>query len=363
MSALRNALSSVGGGAASDPPSSTNKATQNTTQSGRPTNDAPTAPKRKADDSTGVGPNKAPRLIPKSQPASSSTPLTAKLPSDTPYRGTAQRPSLSANTQKPLSKPIPATPRPPPAASISRPKYAPTVPAPTPTAAPTKGSYADLMARAKANQTSAPVMGIKHKPVEPVMSRAERLKKIAESKKPGFSAKGSKSGSKSGSRNISRDASPMKGGDQKKGKDKKEKEPTGYRGTMRPSSSEPAYKGTMGGALAMHAKRTGPANTSRNSKTDSTAKKKQEPKGRYGGYVSWSDLDDAEEDEEDYESESDMEAGFHDVGREERLAEAAAKKEDEQATREEDELKRQKQEKKDRLAKLAAAQEAKKKRY
>ena len=85
---------------------------------------------------------------------------------------------------------------------------------------------------------------------------------------------------------------------------------------------------------------------------------------KYGGYASWSDLDEAEdeEEEEDYESDasSDMEGGFDDVEREETEALKFARKEDQAALEEEERLKREKLERKRKLLELSKSAAAKK---
>ncbi|KAK5132772.1 hypothetical protein LTR08_008657 [Meristemomyces frigidus] len=125
-----------------------------------------------------------------------------------------------------------------------------------------------------------------------------------------------------------------------------------YKGTMKkaPAVAEAlAYKGTMGKV------RSGP---------------KSEPqKGlaqdKYGGYASWSDLDDAEDEEgqepDDYDSEDDMEGGFDDLEAEETAALRVAKKEDQAALEEEERLKREKMDRKKRLLALSKTAAAKRK--
>ena len=205
------------------------------------------------------------------------------------------------------------------------------------------------MEKAKAAQEAAKAAGpsvIKHKPVEKLTKR-ERLRLAEEAK-----AQRLKTG-KVLQVERSRSGTPVLSG--KPGAGKKSHEP-GYQGTMKKKAPEPlAYKGTL--------KLAG------SSAAGSSAAKKKKLKGqaqdKYGGYASWSDLDDAEDEEEEegYESggSSDMEGGYDDVEHEEMLALRAAKKEDQAALQEEERLKREKAARQKRLQELSKSAAARKK--
>ncbi len=243
-----------------------------------------------------------------------------------PYSGTSAASSVSAR---------PATP----AAEIPKP-------------APKKGSYAEIMARAKAAQTTSPAVGvIKHKPKEKLSEKKELL--LA---KKGLSAKGKvvSNPRQRGQSSQSKSASPALGlPSSKKLSEKKVAQPV-YKGTAKPA---PAYRGTMKAVPS----------TASSRKTPSSAGPSAS-KSRHNRYAASSDddiIDDEEideEDEEDYpESESDMEAGFSDVEEEEQMAVKAAKKEDDEQARIEDEHKKEKEERRRMLQRMA--NNAKKRSY
>ena len=250
-----------------------------------------------------------------------------------------------------------------PSTSSSKPTSAPSLkvgsaPAGTaPTNAAPKKGYLATLERAKAAQEAAKQMGqIKHVKVEK-LSRRERERLQAEAA-AAAAAEASRKGKAPIGRAAqgserSRDGLPVVG---KAGTVPKERKPVevGYKGTMRPVSSQPAYRGTMS---------TGKASSAG---------------GRYGGgrpkdrgtdYARWSDLDDEdegdEEEEDDYDSQgsSDMEAGMDEIDEEELTSTKVGRKEDEAALREENELKRQKLERKKKLEQLQAAAAKKKRLY
>ncbi|KAI9819551.1 MAG: hypothetical protein M1827_007001 [Pycnora praestabilis] len=246
----------------------------------------------------------------------------------TPYRGTGkQAPSLSA-------------------AAASSPK-----------APPKKGSYAEILARAAANQTmSAQVGAIKHKPVEK-LSKKERLAQEAQaSLKPNeVQGKGRKEAS-DGKNQSGRPATI-------KPEEVLKKKPAdlGYKGTARPRPEEPIYKGTMNRtspALSGNGRKKGLDDRDRDrnsSRSRSTSlARPSAPRYRYA-----EDYDDDEEDEdgeEDVASDvsSDMEAGAFDLEEEEQTSLKTARKEDEEAVKEEMRLKKEKEDKRKRLVALAA---------
>lgn len=209
-----------------------------------------------------------------------------------------------------------------------------------------------MLERAKAAQESAKPLGlIKHHKTEKI-SRKERERLQAEAAaeaKKGKAAAGRVS--KAGDR--SRDTTPATG---KAGAVQKEKKPVevGYKGTMRPVSNQPAYRGTVQSGKSK-------ANTKYGGSRSG---------GRDNGYARWSDEeemmedDDVDEEEDDIDSaSSDMEAGMDEIDREEFTSAKIARTEDEEALRLENELKRQKLERKKKLEQLQAAAAKKRKLY
>ena len=209
---------------------------------------------------------------------------------------------------------------------------------------PKKGSYAEIMARAKATQSKPPAIGvISHKPKEQkTVSYKKELKmkhKILKNKK--LDVKEDVRPSSSGSMS----SSPAPGQpDMKKGV-----QPS-YKGTAKPKVL-PTYKGTMKPGASI----------------DQKAKAKDRvgdtPKVRYDEYAATDedDLDDVEEDDYGSEESDNMEAGFSDVEQEESAAARAARKEDEEEAKLEATLKKEKEDRKRRLELMA--KKAKPQRY
>ncbi|KAK5127117.1 hypothetical protein LTR85_008477 [Meristemomyces frigidus] len=249
-----------------------------------------------------------------------------------------QRPAIAtastSNPQRPLSK---LPPRPAAAGTLTPPGTA------DGSAKPKKG-FAAMLEKAKAAEAAAKtsgIGGIKHKAVEKLSRRErERMKEeaLAQQKAAKKSQLAQIERSRSGTPNVA-----GKPGVQKKAPE------SAYKGTMKKAAPEPvAYKGTMGKV------RSGPQ----------PAPKKGMAQDKYGGYASWSDLDDAEEEADepdDYDSEDDMEGGFDDVEAEETAALRAARREDQEALEEEERLKREKLERKRRLQALSKTAAARKK--
>ena len=282
----------------------------------------------------GVAPR--PSLV---QRSSSTTGAKPGLPSPVttvPYRGTS-RSSVPSSASRPAIRSGPGS-------AVAPAK----IPAPAPagsSAAPTKKSgYAAVMARAKAAEEAAKSAGnhtIVHKPVERLTKKdRDRLRQEAREKQKG----GGTTGKLAAQAGRSRSGTPS---DPKAAK--KAPAPLAYSGTMRKPPAPLNYKGTMRAQDA--AKAAKPVER----KTD-----KFGGKDKYGGYASWSDLDEAEdEDEEQYGSESDMEGGWDEVEREEAAAAALARREDQEALAEENKLKAEKLARKKKLE--ALSQEAKSK--
>lgn len=212
--------------------------------------------------------------------------------------------------------------------------------------APKKGSYAEIMARAKANQSKPPVGTISHKPKEQI---APSYKKELKMKKKAMKDKklGIKNNSRPGS-SGSLSSSPAPGSVA----NKKIAAPA-YKGTAKPKPQlpQPTYKGTMKPASAT-------------AKPPIARDRDANPrKSRYDEYAATDedDLDDIEEDEYGSDGSDDMEAGFTDVEQEETVAEKAARKEDEDESKMEAKLKKEKEERRKRLEQLA--KKAKPQRY
>ena len=274
---------------------------------------------------------------PVAQPPTSRFQLSAK-PGTTPKPSEVRqrlisRPDTPSNPQKSVPKPVPkptvgTTPTPPSTANG---------------APPARRGFASIMEKAKAAQEAAKAAGpsgIKHKPVEK-MTKRERLRLAEEAK---AQQKAGKAG-KVVQTDRSRSGTPVVG---KPGLHKKPQE-TGYKGTMKKAAESLRYKGTM------RAEGIGAA--------EEKEKKKGQAQDKYGGYASWSDLDDAEDEEEGYGSDgsSDMEGGYDDLAQEESLALRAAKKEDQAALEEEERHKREKSERKRRLQELSKSAASRKK--
>ena len=212
--------------------------------------------------------------------------------------------------------------------------------------APKKGSYAEIMARAKANQSKPSVGTISHKPKEqiaPSYKKALKMNKKAMKDKKLCIKDHSRPGS-SGSLS----SSPAPGS----AANKKTTAPA-YKGTAKPKPQlpQPTYRGTMKPASS-----TATSTTRRDRDANPS-------KVRYDEYAATDedDLDDIEEDEYGSDESDDMEAGFTDVEEEETAAARAARKEDEEEAKLEAKLKRDKEERRKKLEQLA--KKAKPQRY
>ena len=213
---------------------------------------------------------------------------------------------------------------------------------------PKKGSYAEIMARAKANQAKPQAVGtINHKPKEKgALSYKKELKLQKQAKrdqKMGF-IKG-----KGASRPSSADEAPRVGQMRRNGAKPEQVLPA------KKPKPQPVYKGTMNPAsVTARAKEKAAAQTAR----------------RDNEYAGTDDELDEDEDlesgdgvgyDDDEEESDDMEAGFSDVELEETAADRAARREDEEEARLEARLKREKEERKRRVQELA--KRAKPQRY
>lgn len=263
-------------------------------------------------------PRTTPSIIQR-QPKSLQSPetATAALPSTltVPYRGTSKLNPTSA-AQSPIS----------PATSSG-----------DCTKAPKKGSYAEIMARAKASQAKPAVVGaISHKPKEEI---SISYKKDLKLKKRALRAKqlGVKDDSRPGSPGRL-SSSPAPG----VGNSKKIVE-TASKGTAKPLKPQPTYKGTMKPSSVVAKQLPGAHRANYASKP------------RYDEYAATDedDLDDIEEGSYGSDDSDDMEAGFTDVEQEETAAAKAARKEDEEEARLEAKLKREKEDRKRKLEQMA----------
>lgn len=282
----------------------------------------------RAGEKSASGPLKSPTKMQRPTLATSSSALAV------PYRGTSKS---NPNSTSPIT-PV----------------------ADTPKAPPKKGSFAEIMARAKSAQMAAPAIGIiKHKPKETLSNKKEILlhkqgrmnKTRPESKDPlrrGILPNGGQ-GPDSGSSTIK--TKPEIGGVNKKSAP----QPT-YKGTAS-AKPQPSYKGTM-------KKASSPVPPGRKNSTAQSGLSRS----RTASIVHRSALNDRylSEDEEEYdgeddedgddlggESSDDMEVGFSDVEEEEETAAKVARKEDEEQAKLELQMKRQKEERKKRLQLIA----------
>jgi protein SPT2 len=216
-----------------------------------------------------------------------------------------------------------------------------------PAKVPKKGSYAEILARAKAAQATLGQVGkIQHKRIEKSLSKRERQElKEQESQSHRLSKKSSRSDVRKPAREGRNGARQTSGKVSSKAPalpDKKVKKAalatTGYTGTARPNP-----------AAAQSSK---PTASSRATGKDGYGRSSS---SRRDTYASEDEEDDDDDDEEDYYSDasSDMEAAAFEVDEEEERAARIARKEDEEALREEARLKREKEEKRRRLAALA----------
>ncbi|KAL4777742.1 hypothetical protein BDW60DRAFT_173894 [Aspergillus nidulans var. acristatus] len=234
-----------------------------------------------------------------------------------------QRPAATSKDMKPpTSNNAPATRKTPPA---------PSKPAP-------KGSFADIMAQAKAAQQNAPAqIGMfKHQPVpKEKLSRMERKKRMMEAQ---AKERESKLAKKAGAASS---VSATKLGSAKLSLKREQEGPT-YKGTARPTSTEPVYRGTAN-LPSRNGVRRGQFRSNKRSRMDDYLGTDEEDEGDYA------------DDYDDYYSESsDMEAGIDDVEAEEAAALAAARREDEEDMRAEAAAKKEKMERRKKLAMLAS---------
>ena len=305
----------------------------------------PPAAKRKADDDLTSGPAKRPTtpanatngdikrpITPSSGANGASKPRPVAPAANGKYQGAA-RPGATATAKKPESKPQGSNGESLGVKTGLKPASGTTAKPATPTAdkpAPKKGSYADILARAKAAQQSkTPVGVIQHKQGEKI-DRSKALKEA--SKEKGGASKIKKEGdrSRTGSAEI-----PLRPGEKSKQRPK-QLEKSDYKGSA-------AYSGSAKPTTPVYAGSARPGQG------------KKPPPKRYDGYAGTDEeLDDYDEEDDYYSDSDDMEAGAFDVEREEQEALRAAKRDDAAELALENKLKAEKLERKRRLEELAA---------
>ncbi|KAK0730729.1 hypothetical protein B0H67DRAFT_605621 [Lasiosphaeris hirsuta] len=326
-------------------------------------------PKRKAEgEPRGVAPAaKIPRTNsdldrPPSNP--SAKPPSAPQPSARPLNRAPQRPSLSKDGNRPSasgSKPLP-----------SRPLNRPVNPDSGPQSEPKKRSFAEIMARAKANTSARESFGkIQHKSVEKTLTmrerkelKAEEARKLKKGKrqvsgKPGGIAAPLQNGAigttqrslSSAGASRARDA-PAPVTEEKKIK-KAALATTGYTGTARP---RPGAAPAKPGAASRPSQEAKPSERARYGGALSRPRRHDDYDEELDDFIEYDD----EEEEPGYglgrraeydsaEDESDMEAGLSDIDEEEARAERQARREDLEQEALEKRLKKEKEERKRKL--------------
>jgi hypothetical protein len=253
--------------------------------------------------------------------ASASTNKTDKPITAPPGTIPAKKPTLPAKPVPPVASNLASTTKPATQVRDSNQKSTTNAPAFPAKPAPAKGSFADLMARAQAQNAPQTFGIIKHTKATPKekLSRREQERRNAKA-----SARTEKSGSGAIAKTEkSRSASPTKDAVQ-----------SGR--ITKPGPPKSTYKGTLG------------LSTGR-------SKPRQANKSRFDDYLGTDEEDNSEiedEGEDGYES-SDMEGGFDDLEMEEAQAIRVAKQEDARELAEENRLKAEKEERRRRLAALA----------
>lgn len=275
---------------------------------------------------------RAPR--PTNSPSTSGAPNRQVLSKPAPPPAAPKKTAANITKRDP-SKPVArngalATSGPPKPAVAAKP-VAPKKEGP-PAKAPPKGSFADIMAQAKAKQETNPnpVGGLKNKHVErEKVSWVEHKRRQTEAKR------------EAKARSAGRPYKPLPGSKPPKPARKTASpvEPS-YKGTAKPTPKAPempAYRGTAGLASNRKHNDRGKRRMNEYLGTD------EEDEGDYGGY-------------DDYYSDasSDMEAGFDDQETEEAAALRFARQEDEKEQRMEEAAKQAKLERQKKLAALAS---------
>ncbi|KAJ5907505.1 hypothetical protein N7495_000187 [Penicillium taxi] len=194
-------------------------------------------------------------------------------------------------------------------------------PAEVPAKTPPKGSFADIMAKAKAVQENAP------KNFGVIKNGAFERTKLD------FPKKGKGKGAVAHNRTVAATAKKQRIADSTvlRRKQIAESNVAEYKGTAKPRPESSTYRGTAGR----------PA-------TRAPVNRQVSARETFSGY------EDSYDDNYDSEFSSDMEAGFDDVAEEEGAALKSARKEDEEELRQEVAAKKAKEERRKRLAALVA---------
>ena len=246
----------------------------------------------------------------------------------------------------------------------------------TPKAPPKKGSFAEIMARGKTLQMSAPTVGAithKPKPKDALSSKKEILlqKKGMSKKQP----PGSKEGLQQRTGPLSSNSKPaLVPSNAKRALVGEAKTPStsaspAYKGTASSAKPQPSYKGTM--KPPNPAERKNSSARSEDGRARSITAFYPRPSVSKSRYRSYESDEEEDEDEDEYDNEDDdpgvdhssddMEADFGDVEAEEESAIRIGKKEDEEELKLEQKLKKEKEERRKRLELLA--KNAKKRSY
>ncbi|KAI9843727.1 MAG: hypothetical protein M1838_002490 [Thelocarpon superellum] len=298
------------------------------------------------------------RTPPSSTHGSTGENVTRKRKAEEEVQGTAEKASKPAEKTSTLASTNPAAHASSKGSAIKSTSAAPAaiaVDASKPP--PRKGTFAEIMARAKAGQAAPTQVGaIKHKPMEKVSERQRRAQRealMAKARggkramshgivKQGHASRKDETTRREGRVRVAcgRDAadtrSPGKG-----------KEP-GYKGTAKTTKTESSYKGTA---------QSGPARPGHSSSVYDRDRSRSlsvgHPQGRGGQSTRYSHEEDEDEDVASDVS-SDMEAGAFEVDEEEERALLTAKREDALAIREEEEHQRLKRARKLKLQALAS---------
>jgi hypothetical protein len=200
---------------------------------------------------------------------------------------------------------------------------------------PKKGSFKEIMARAKAAQQMAPIqIGKYQNKKTEVLTREQR--QALRAKKSGRPIAPASSSAKKDGRGAVADRKPSKSVSLDEGKKKKSAEPTtGYRGTAR---ADPA-----------NARKPAASSYSGTSRPRSAG-----PSSRRYTYASEEEEEEEEEFDDGYDSaaSSDMEANIYEVDEEEERAARIARKEDAIAAAEEERHRREKEERRKKLLAL-----------
>ncbi|KAL3457368.1 hypothetical protein BJX64DRAFT_269148 [Aspergillus heterothallicus] len=277
--------------------------------------------------------------------APAGTKRKAEEPLGRPQKPESQIPTRPAPVKRVNSNaPAASSARPIAPLKLIKPPASSAVPAPqktTPASSkpPPKGSFAEIMAKAKALQQTAPtqVGMFKHQSVpKEKLSKMERKKRMQEAQaKEKDSKQARKPGATVGASASNKLENP-------KLAPKREREEPTYRGTARPPPPQPEYRGTAG-LPSRNGDRRAQYRSNKRSKMDEYLGTDEEDEGDYAN------------DYEDYYSESsDMEAGLDDVEEEEAVALAAARREDIEDMRAEAAAKQAKLERRKKLEMLAS---------